>query len=178
VSILVSTAEQNAVILQGLIGILAERDKLDWEICICDRSPEEPTMAHAVERLRGTQPWIRIVSTDDPVDDATAVRWTVEQATGEFVALLAPGYAPESGAISRLLARLQSDPGMDAAVLVGTETPPGSSASSAPWVSCRLLLQRKSRYLAAAGGCWVLTAPVVAKDLAEAGAPTAYIRAD
>ena len=78
-------------------------------------------MARTLARIRGTQPWIRIVTTDKSVDDATAARWTVEQATGQFVALVAPGYTPDAGAITRLLARLHNDSGIDAAVLIGTE---------------------------------------------------------
>ena len=78
-------------------------------------------MASALARLRGTQPWIRIVTADESIDDATAARWTVEQATGQFVALVGPGYAPEADAIARLLVRLHNDPGIDAAVLVGKD---------------------------------------------------------
>ncbi|MGH6852020.1 MAG: hypothetical protein ACREDJ_02250, partial [Methylocella sp.] len=59
---------------------------------------------------------------DESVDDATAARWTVEQATGQFVALVAPGYTPKAGGIARLLARLRNDPGIDAAVLAGTDS--------------------------------------------------------
>jgi hypothetical protein len=48
---------------------------------------------------------------------------------------------------------------------------------SFPWADSRLLVQRKSGYLAALKGRWLLTAQAVAKDLDEAGVPTAYMAA-
>jgi hypothetical protein len=177
VSVLLSTAEQSAATLDAVVEVLAGRGGLDWDVCICERSPVEPEMAHALARFRGTQPWIRIVTTDESVDDATAARWTVEQATGQFVALVAPGYTPKAGAIARLLARLHNDAGIDAAALAGTDSGPGSPPSLVPWADCRLLLQRKSGYLAALGGRWPLAAPALAKVLDEAGVQTAYMAA-
>ena len=117
------------------------------------------------------------MTADETVDDATAARWTVEQATGQFVALAAPGYTPKSGAIARLLARMHDDAGIDAAALAGMDSGSGSPPSLVPWADCRLLLQRKSGYLAALGGRWHLTAPALAKDLDEAGVQTAYMAA-
>jgi hypothetical protein len=175
VSILLCTAEQDAATLDAVVEAFAGRGVLEWEVCICERSPVEPEMARALARFRGTQPSIRIVTTDESIDDATAARWTVEQATGQFVALLAPGYTPAADAIARLLARLHNDSGIDAAVLIGTNSDSGSPPSSVPWADCRLLLQRKSGYLAALPGRWPLTAPALAKDLVEAGVPTAYM---
>ena len=175
VSVLLCTVEHGAATLDAVFEGLAGRGGLDWEVCICERSPVEPEMARALVRVRGTQPWIRIVTTDESVDDATAARWTVEQATGQFVALVAPGYTPEADAIARLLARLHNDSGTDAAVLVGTDSGSDSPPSSVPWADCRLLLQRKSGYLAALPGRWPLTAPALAQDLDEAGVPTAYL---
>jgi hypothetical protein len=177
VSVLLSTAEQGAATLDAVVEVLAGRGGLDWEVCICERSPVEPEMARALARFRGTQPWIRIVTTDESVDDATAAQWTLEQATGQFVAFVAPGYTPEADAIARLLARLHNDSGIDAAVLVGTDSGSGSPPSSIPWADCCLLLQRKSGYLAALPGRWPLTAPALAKDLDVAGVPTAYMAA-
>jgi hypothetical protein len=172
VSVLLSTAEQGAATLDAVINALAGRRELDWEVCICERSPVEPETARVIGHFRGTQPWIRAVTTDQSVDNTTAARWTVEQATGQFVALLAPGYAAGADAIARLLTRLHNDPGIDAAALVGTAHDP-----RCPWVHCRLVLQRKSGYLAAVPGRWPLTAPALAKDLGEAGATTAYVAA-
>jgi hypothetical protein len=177
VSVLLNTAEQGAATLDAVVEVLAERGGLGFEVCICERSPVEPQMARTLARIRGTQPWIRIVTTDESVDDATAARWTVEQATGKFVALVAPGYTLEAGAIARLLARLRNDAGIDAAALVGTDSGSGSPPSLVPWSDCCLLLQRKSEYLAALGGRWLLTAPALAKDLDEAGVQTAYVPA-
>jgi hypothetical protein len=177
VSVLLSTAEQGAATLDAVVEGLAGRGGSDWEVCICERSPVEPEMARALARFRGTQPWIRIVTADESVDGATAARWTVEQATGQFVALVAPGYTPDAGAIARLLNRLHNDSGINAAVLAGTDSGSGSPPSPVPWADCRLLLQRKSGYLAALPGRWPLTAPALAKDLDEAGVPTAYMAA-
>ncbi len=177
VSVLLTTAEHGAATLDAVVEVFAGRGGLDWEVCICERSKVEPEMARALARFRGTQPWIRIVTADETVDYATAARWTVEQATGQFVALVAPGYTPKAGTISRLLARLHSDAGIDAAMLAGTDSGSGSPPSLVPWADCRLLLQRKSGYLAALGGRWHLTATALAKDLDEAGVQTAYIAA-
>ncbi len=174
VSFLLTTAEEGAATLDGVVEILAGRGELDWELCICERSPAAPETAHAVARLRGTQPWIRIVTTDESVDDATATRWTVEQATGQFVALVAPGYTPDAEAIATLLARLHDDSEIDAAMLVGANS---GSGNPPRWADCRLLLQRKSGYLAALPGRWPLTAPALAKALDEAGVPAAYLAA-
>ncbi|MGH6840794.1 MAG: hypothetical protein ACREDV_01695 [Methylocella sp.] len=177
VSVLLDTAGQAAATLDAVVEALAERGLLDWEVCICERVPVEPEIAGALARIRGTRPWIRIVTADESIDDATAARWTVEQATGQFVALVAPGYAPKAGAIERLLARLQNEPGIDAAVLAGTDRCLGGPPPLDAAADCRLLLQRKSGYLAAIEGRWHLVASVLAKDLDEAGVPTAYMAA-
>lgn len=175
VSVLLDTAGQGAATLDAIVEVLAGRSGLDFEVCICERSKVEPEMARALARIRGTQPWIRIVTADESIDDATAARWTVEQATGQFVALVAPGYTLEAVSIARLLARLHNDTGIDAAALVGTDIGSGSPPSLVPWADCRLLLQRKSGYLAALEERWPLTAPALAKELDEAGVPTAYV---
>jgi hypothetical protein len=177
VSVLLSTAEQDAATLDAVIEVLARQGGLGLEVCICERSPVGPEMARALARLRGMQPWIRIVTTDESVDDATAARWTVEQATGQFIALVAAGYTLEANAITGLLAMLHNDYGIDAAVLVGVDSGSDSPQSRVPWAHCRLLLQRKSGYLAALPGRWLLAASALAKDLDEAGVPTAYVAA-
>jgi hypothetical protein len=171
-SLLLSTAGQCAATLDAVVEVLAGRGGSDWEVCICERSPVAPDMVGTLACIRGTQPWIRIVRSDTSVDDATAARWTVEQATGQFVALVAPGHTPDAGAITRLLAQLHNDTGVDAAVLIGTEGAPNSPAR---WAGCRLVLQRKSGYLAAFPERWPLTATALAKYLDEAGVPTVYI---
>lgn len=174
VSVLLGTAGQSAASLDAVVEVLAGRGGSDWEVCICERSPVAPDMARALARIRGTQPWIRIVTSDKSVDDATAARWTVEQATGQFVALVAPEYMFDAGAIARLLAQLHNDSGLDTAVLIGTD---GGPSSPAQWAGCNLVLQRKSGYLAAVPERWPLTAPALAKHLDEAGVPTVYIPA-
>ncbi len=121
VSVLLGTAGQGAATLDAVVEVLAGRGGSDWEVCVCERSPVSPEMARVLARIRGTQPWIRIVTTDEFVDDATAARWTAEQATGQFVALVAPGYLLDNGAITRVLAQLHNDSGLDAAVLIGAE---------------------------------------------------------
>jgi hypothetical protein len=175
VSVMLSTADHGAATLNAVAEVLSGRGGLDWEVCICERSPAEPGMARTLARLRGARPEIRIVTTDESVDDALAARWTVEQATGEFVALLAPGYALEASAISMLLARLLEDSGIDAAVLVGANGGSGSLRSSITWTNYQLLLQRKSKYLATQTAHWLLTAPALVKYLYESGVPIRYI---
>jgi hypothetical protein len=175
VSVLLGTAEQEAATLNAVVEVLAERADWDWEICICERSPAPPEMARALARLRGTRPWIRIVTTDQFVDDATAVRWTVEQATGQYVALVAPGYAPAVEAIARLVHRLRIDAGIDAAALLAAAAGLGGPALPVSPRDCRLLLQTKSGYLAALPGRRRLSAPALAGELEEAGVPIAYL---
>ena len=174
VSVLFSTAEQCASIVNAVVEVFLRQDGGGWEVCICERIPVEPEMARTLVRVRGTQPWIRIVTTDNSVDGATAARWTVEQATGQFVALVAPGYVPKAEALARLVARLRTDPGLDAAVLVRTDSAPGSALSRGRLADCRLVLQRKSRYLEVYREDWPLTALALAKDLDKASVPTAY----
>jgi len=174
VSVLLSTAQHGAATLDAVIEGLARRGGADWEICICERIPAEPETAHSLARHRGTQPWIRILTTDRSVDDASAARWTVEQATGLFVALAAPGYTPAPEAIAGLLARLRNDPALDTVALVGTAR--GSEAPPSP-ADCHLLLQRKSCYLAVQQGQWHLSAAALARYLDEAGVPIAYTEA-
>ncbi len=171
-SVLLGTAGQCAATLDAVVEVLAGRGGSDWEVCICERSPVAPNMARTLARIRGTLPWIRIVTTDKSVDDATAAQWTIEQATGQFVALVASGYLPDTGAITRLLTQLQNDSGLIAAVLIATEEGQGLPAR---WAGCRLVLQRKSGYLAALSERWPLTAPALAKYLDEAGVPTVHI---
>jgi hypothetical protein len=101
----------------------------------------------------------------------------VEQATGQFVALVAPGHIPEADVLAMLLARLRDDPEIEAAVLVGADGVSGGPSLPVVWADCRVLLQRKSGYLATLAGRWLLAAPALAKDLDEAGVPTAYMAA-
>ncbi len=170
-SFLLSAADQDVCSLNAVVRVLSEHVEANWEVCICARSLVEPEMARILARIRGTQPWIRIVTADPSIDHATAVRWTVEQATGRFVALVAPGYALNVSAVTKLLDRLQHDPEVDAAVLVGSGNP-------FAWADCRLVLQRKSAYLAAPSDLWQLTAPGQAGGLKAAGVQTAYLRAE
>lgn len=176
VSILLSTAEHSPAALHAAADIIARRGQSDWELCICERLPVAPEMARTLTRWRGTRPWIRIVLADQPVDDATAARWTLEQATGRFIAMLAPGYELEGDAIACLLAALQAGTGIDVALLMGTEDE-SRVRSANRWFDCRLLLQSKPGYLAALAGCWPLTAPALAKMLAEADVPTVRVTA-
>jgi hypothetical protein len=175
VSVLLSTSEQDVATLHAVVGVLAGRSELDWEVCICERSPVEAEMARALARWRGTKPWIRIVTAGQSVDVEMAARWTVEQATGEFVALVAPGYTPKAGTIAKLLVRLRNDSAIEAAALAETDN--DADESRVRRDDCLLLLQRKKAYLACRSGHWPLTAPALARDLDAAGVPTAYLPA-
>jgi hypothetical protein len=177
ISILLSTAEHDAATLDAFIEMLAHPRGLGWELRICERAPAEPETVCVLAKFRGTQPWLRIVTADKSVDELMAARWTVEQATGQFIALVAPGYTPEAEAIAKLLSRLQNDSEVDAAVLVGADRCSGSPPSRVQRANCLLALQRKSGYLAAFDGRWPLTAPDLANDLAKAGIPIAYVSA-
>jgi hypothetical protein len=174
VSVLLSTAGRDADALDAIAEIVAGPEGSNWEICVCERAPVEPKMAQALARIRGTLPRIRIVTADQSVDPMTAARWTVEQATGRFIALTALGYRLEVRAIARLLGRLHDDPGIDAAVMVATGNGSHALPSPVAWEDCKLLLQRKPGYLAALPGRGLLTAPTSAEDLDAAGVATAY----
>ena len=175
VSILLSTADHDAAALSAVIETLSRRGMADWEVCICERRPVTTEMARALALVRGTRPWIRIVTAGESVASATASRWTVEQATGRFVALLAPGCAASAAALALLLDRMRREPAVDAAVLVG---PPGKRGLAGhPRTDCRLAVQRKRDYLAASCGCWPLTAGALAARLDGGGVSTAWITA-
>lgn len=174
-SILIGAAEQDAATLEAVVQVIAERGGSDWEVCVSDRPAMGPELGRAVSRLRGTKPWIRVVPADGSVDDVTAAQWTVEQATGEFVAFVAPGYIVDADAIARLLDRLRGEPRIEAALLVGQLSSPGALAAEPQFADCRLLVQKKSRYLAMSAGRWPLTARALAKTLDEAGAPIAVV---
>jgi hypothetical protein len=176
-SVLIDAAGHDVATLQVIIEALARREQSNWEMCICERHPLRADVGRELSRLRGSYPWIRIVSTDPTVDKSTAAQWTVEQATGEFVALLAPRCTFDAAAAAELLARLYNDPEIEAAMLLETDN--GSVGPPKPPQSgdCRLLVQRKSGYLAAAPGKWPLTAPALAKALDEVGARTAIVSA-
>jgi hypothetical protein len=176
-SILVEAAEQDAPTLEAVVQTVAERGGSDWEVCVSGRPAMGPELGRTLSRLRGAKPWIRVVWADGSVDEVTAAQWTVEQATGEFVAFLAPGYIVDADAIARLLDRLRGEPRMEAAMLVGLASSPGALAAQPQFSDCRVLVQKKSRYLAMSAGRWPLTAPALAKTLGEAGAPVAVVAA-
>jgi hypothetical protein len=141
-SILLSTIDHDAATVEAIVDALAARGSPDWEICISERPPTEPRTIRALERLRGTQPWFRVISTERSHYEATAARWTTEQATGEFIALLAPGHCIDTVAIARLLVALNDGGGCKAAVLLE-----GDCSSDKP-LRTRVVLQRKSDFLA------------------------------
>jgi hypothetical protein len=168
-------AEQDAATLEAVVQVIAEQGGSDWEVCVSGRPAMGPELGRALSRLRGAKPWIRVVPADGSVDDVTAAQWTVEQATGEFVAFVAPGYIVDADAIARLLDRLHGEPRMEAAMLVGRVSGSSALAAQPQFSDCRLLVQKKSRYLAMSAGRWPLTAPALAKTLDEAGAPIAVV---
>jgi hypothetical protein len=174
VSIFLDTAEHDAATIGSIVDLLASRGKSDWEICVCERVPVEPEMAQILARCRGTKPWIRIVTADMCVDEAIVAQWAVEQATGEYVALVASGYAPQLESFSRLLARLYHTPEFGAAALIKTNAESNGASSPVSKLNCCLLLQRKSGYLAAFKGRWALTAPELANSLERQGAAIVY----
>ena len=172
-SILLSTIDQSATTLSGVAEVVARHSASNWEICICERPPLAPEVALTLARLRGTQPWIRIVTSDESVDEATAAQWTVEQATGRFVALMAPGSTPDAATFERLLAHLHSDSGIDAAVLLRTNNDSGALPSPIAAADCQLLLQRKSAYLSTFPLRLELRVAAVASELREIDATKA-----
>ena len=173
-SFLIGAAEQDAT-LEAVVQVIAEQGGSDWEVCVSRRPAMGAGLGRAVSRLRGAKPWIRVVPADGSVDDVTAAQWTVEQATGEFVALVAPGYIVDADSIARLLDKLRGEPRMEVAMLVGRVSGSGALAAQPRFSDCRLLVQKKSRYLAMSAGRWPLAAPALAKTLNEAGVPIAVV---
>lgn len=173
-TILFDAARQHAAGLQAAVDVLAKRGGLDWEICICDRPPVARETARKLAQLRGTAPWIRVVSADASTNAVTASQWTVEQSTGEFVAVVGQGYWFTAEAIAVLLSRLHEDPAVEAALLLA----PDELSSGLQSDACRLVLQRKSQYLAVSYESWPLQAPALARTLAEKGVPTAIFRTE
>jgi hypothetical protein len=167
-AILLDAAEHAADDLDGIIGAIAGSASSSWEICICERRPVSPDIAQALARWRGRHAWLRIVSSDPEIDAVTAARLTLEQATGRFVALVAPGYAVGSEALAALLARLREEPEQRAAAL-GTGVrhhrhPPRRRLAA----GCRLLMLRKADYLLLPKMAGLLSARTVAAHLDEA----------
>jgi hypothetical protein len=173
-SVLLDTTEHDAVTISSIVDLVASRGRSDWEICICEHVPVEPKMAQTLARCRGTTPWIRIITADICADEAIAAQWTVEQATGEYVALVGSGYAPQLESFSRLLARLRRTPEFDAAALIKANAECDGTSSPVSKSNCCLLLQRKSGYLAAFKGRWAFTAPQLAYSLEWQGAAIVY----
>lgn len=173
-SFLIDGAEHSAATVSAVVEIISAHDG-SWEICICERRPLQPDMTRLLDRLRGTRPWLRIVRADAAADRTTAARWTVEQATGQLIALVAPCYVPDAEAIQRLLDRMQRDAEIDAAALLGTHDRPDESSVPAAGAGCRLAMQRKAAYLASQSELWPLTAPALVRQLQESKARTAYM---
>jgi hypothetical protein len=170
VSILLNSAEHDAALLDAVVDLLVGREKADWEICICARSSSQSDM-QALDRYHGNQPWIRVVITDAVIDDETAARWTIEQSTGVYVALVAPGYSPQFDAITRCVNLLYNRLDLDAVALVKTE----AETEGHQVGRCSLVLQRKSKFLEAFQGQWTIGAPAVVDALRKISAPIAYI---
>jgi hypothetical protein len=170
ISILVSAAEQGADTLEMLAGLVAHRQRSDWELCVCAHAPLKPSTSRALARRRGTHPCFRVVEAKEGVDAATAAQWTVEQATGEMIALLGTDFTPPEDAFARLLSRLRADAACDAAVLIRQGAGSDGASVGLERAECLLFLQRKSNYLAAFDRRWALTAGDAAGTLARAAA--------
>jgi len=135
-----------------------------FEVVFCERAVTDASGSVA-SRLRGARPWFRFVGVTQEVDARTAASWTVEQATGRYVAFIARGCAPESADIERLLTPLEEDDALSAAGLFET------SESGEPLRAIRLLALRKSLYLARFPLTFPMTAPALLEALAKSGTP-------
>jgi hypothetical protein len=174
-SVLLDAKEHSVTDLNEAVAALAGRSGWGWEICIRAYTSADREMAGALARLRGSNPWIRVVQSDETVDHATAAQRTLEQATGQFVALVAPGCRLQPEVMGGLLARLRNGPGNTAAVVAGTAQQPGGGPRQRLSAECCLLLLSKADHLAVGPVPWLLTARSVAEHLAQAGAATVHI---
>ena len=141
-SLLLQIAEHEAAAVQAAVDIVRDREAADWEVCIGARAPLAPEMASLIARMRGV-PGVRIVTASDTLPMETAVQWTLEQATGRFVALLLPGVVPTASGLAALLNRASCGGG--GTVLVGVKDD-----------SPQVILLAKKDYLAQ-GGVWHLS---------------------
>jgi hypothetical protein len=174
-SVLLSTLEQSAATLNTTIEAIVGHRSSNWELCICERTPTTPEMARVLDRWRGTQPWIRIITSNERINLATAAQWTVEQASGEFVALVAANYSANADVIEKLLTYLRNDTEIGVALIVSADNACDASSPLAMAAECRLLVQKKAAYLAAFPQQLQLGASAVASMLHEAGVASLHI---
>lgn len=174
-SVVLSTVGQSATTLNAMVDIVAEQSASNWEICICECLPTSPEMASALERWRGTQAWLRIITSDESVNEATAARRTVEQTTGQYVALVAWDYTPNATTFEKLLDHLRDNAEICAAFLVGTDNAHGHPPLPTAATECRLLIQRKAIYLATFSQRMELSVTSAASTLSAAGVTSVYI---
>jgi hypothetical protein len=166
ITIILSAKDHCAELIEGVVGFLLERGREDWELCLGAQMPLTPDHAQAIARHRGARPWIRIIDAEATVATGTSAQWTIEQATGEYVALLAPNPAPRLDVLAKLLPRLRDSAECAAVAMMSTEN------------EAAVVLLRKSNYLAWFHGEWALTAREAFKRLGDRKCAIAYLPAD
>lgn len=134
------------------LASLADDLDASWEICVCDDAADATPVAALIARLRGASPYFRVISAREAPDERTAARWTVEQATGDAVAFLAPFAAVDRATLAAALSHVTSL-SHQGGVVISTRRENGAAPRE------RIYAQRKSAYLDVAQECWPLTAP-------------------
>jgi hypothetical protein len=170
-SVLLEATDHGLDSLHRLGDMIVTQNNLDWELCICERPAATSEMIAGLKRLRGAHPCIRIVTANNHVTDDIAARWTVEQATGQFLALIATNYVPDPRSICRLLLRLQQNSEITAVAIIDWDR--ADRARSIAWEHCLMLVQRKSSYLFR--GDWQLSVTRAAKALSDRRVPIEII---
>lgn len=168
-SFLIRVEEHEPATLEAVVkAVRCARGALDVVVCAgsSTRAVEASSLA---SRLRGACPWIRVVSATAAVDEGTAASWTVEQATGQYVAVLARGFAPTQADFARLVETLERDCN---SLAVGLFSAGDADAPRGPVL---LLALRKSFYLAEFPLTFPMTAPVLFETLARSGTPATEI---
>jgi hypothetical protein len=170
VSFLLDASTQNPRVIAAVLEFVEARGAREWEVCISARAPLSPEMAERLAGLRGRNSRVRIIEAQETERASAAAQWTVEQATGRYVALAGSRMVLRPERLIPLITRLDGADGVEAAACFGT----GPDAKT----DCELLLQRKSHYLAAFDGRWPLLADEAYLILRDRPGALAELRGD
>ncbi|HVN90487.1 MAG TPA: hypothetical protein VMT61_11790 [Candidatus Binataceae bacterium] len=161
--VLLNAADYSRIALNNLIEGFSKESRGGVEICILERRS-----GSLCDTLRGSQPLIRIITVDDSVRNGVAIRWTVEQATARYIALIAPECCMEVRELKSLVKALDENGEID-----GVASCVANSAANSE--SCKLLLLRKSRFLELLPQCETLLPSACLRNLHSTGVPVAYV---
>jgi GT2 family glycosyltransferase len=88
VSVVVPVKDTPPEVLRRCITSVIGQTHQAWELCMCDDHSTDPRTLEVLAAYRGSDPRIRIVTSDEPLGISGATNLAAEQATGAFIALL------------------------------------------------------------------------------------------